>query len=199
MTIRILLLFLFLIAFSSLHADEDRVLASLTRKVEFNSAEEAGKWKLEEFTFKDWLSAVADPSWEFLMSTQTTDFYFAVFRSGNDLIFWNLDRKAQYRSTSTATIPRWQGPSKWVTLKHEVSYPSGGFTHQANGRAFEISDDHEGILEIRHSAGRKQVFQASILWKSKAEQAGAGQPASAPELKPKGKKKPKPASEARRR
>lgn len=175
MITRILLLMLF--GLSSLHADDDRLLASLKRKVELNSAEEAANWKLEKLSFEDWLSAVADPEWKLLTSTQTTDFYFAVFRSGNHLIFWNLDRKAQYRSASTGTSPRWEGPSKRVTLEHEIRHPSGGLKHLANGLAYRISDDHEGSVEITHTAGgggeRKQVFQAVIPWNSGAVKGGA--------------------------
>ena len=195
------IILLFTIATSAVYGDDDRVFANLQRKVEFETSGRAEGWKFEEVGFREWLTAVSDPSWELLLSTQTSDLYFAVFRSGDHLIFWNLDRKGQYNSGSTGTTPRWIGPSKIINLTHQVRDPLVGFTHNEIGSAFQIPDDFDGLLKIEHSAGAGeqslQVFSASIRWKHKAEQAGTGQPATRSESKSEGGDKPQPEAEGR--
>jgi hypothetical protein len=168
------ILFLLALGVSALHGAEENVLSSLHRKVEVASPEAAAAWKFEKFNFEDWLTAISDPSWELLVSTQTTEFFFAAFRDGDHLIFWDLDRNARYRNTSTGTKPRWVGPSKVVTLEHEVSHPTGGFTHNAVARAYQMPADHDGSIEIHHTVTPEggqpiQVFTTKVQWKPAAK------------------------------
>lgn len=184
-----LILALLLPGLPLIHAGEDREFTSKTLKLSFGTSEEAGKWSLRGLAFEDWLAAVSDPGWTELYKGRTDDFYFAIYRSGRHLIFCKNDRKNAYNGGSTGIQeaggrnhkPVHESPSKWTTLKWELSHPSGGLQGQETYTTWKIVDGFAGDIVLDHRVmndttpyrkGLTQVVPWSVKEKEKEKDEG---------------------------
>lgn len=169
-----------LFAYSAFAQDEDREFARKTLQLQFDTVEDAQKWSLRDLDFEQWLKAVSKPDWTELHKSQTDEFYFAIYRSEEHLIFCENDRKDAYRSASTSiratedsiAYSVWEKPSMWTTLKYDVEYPSGGYGGQFTFTTWKIVDDFIGEIILNYRVGsdgaeRRQVLLQTVNWNKK--------------------------------
>lgn len=171
----IFLILLFAACLPAQSNSEDRQFATKSVARQFPDVAEAANWRLDSLPFKDWLQAVTFPNCEPIHSSETEEFYFAVFRSGAHLIFWAADRKARYKSSDIEVTAEGrnakseQEPTKWVVLKFQSTFPSGALRGQSLGTVFKIKDGLRGDLTVRYRVGvdkaTQEVFEQAIPWK----------------------------------
>ena len=163
-------------------ADENREVTSKTLALKFETIADAHKWSLRELGFKEWIEAVAVPGWTELHKSETEDFYFAIFRKGQHLMFCQNDRKDAYRGASTSlravdnkvAYDVWEKPSLWTTLKYNVSYPSASYSGQQVYTAWKIKDGFSGDMIMEFSIKNdgtpyREALRQTITWKQEAE------------------------------
>ncbi|MBA3650760.1 MAG: hypothetical protein H0W66_04575 [Chthoniobacterales bacterium] len=103
--------------------------------------------------------------------------YFAVFRAGDDLVFWHADRKDRYKAGAVGVDDAsgksaWDSPGRWATLKVELRYPKGSITSVDQGAAFLIAGRVQGKVQVTYSVGAgggnyRNVFQQWVRWGQK--------------------------------
>jgi hypothetical protein len=172
-------LFFGVLAMAAVGADgEGREYASKTVSLEFESVDQGRAWSLEGLEFGEWLKTVSDPGWIELHKSMNERFYFAIYRSGDHLIVCKNDRKKafnggsiQVRSSDAKTgYEVKEGPSKWYTLKWEVSYSEGGFSGQEVFDCFKILAGYSGPIEVEQRVKKDDgvdelVLSAVVSWK----------------------------------
>lgn len=169
-----------LAACSAFAQDEDREFARKTLLLKFDTVEDAQKWSLRDLDFEQWLKAVSKPDWTELHKSKTDEFYFAIYRSEDHLIFCENDRKDAYRSASISVRATddsiaysvWEKPSMWTILKYDVEHPSGGYGGQSVFTTWKIVDGFVGDIILNYRVGndggaRRQVLLQSIHWNKK--------------------------------
>ena len=169
-----------LFAYSAFAQDKDREFARKTLQFQFDTIDDAQKWSLRDLDFEQWLKAVSKPGWTELHKSQTDEFYFAIYRSKNHLIFCENDRKDAYRSAAKsirATDDKiaysvWEKPSMWTILKYDVKYPSGGYSGQSVFTTWKIVDGFVGDVVLNYRVGnegaaKRQVLLQAIRWDQK--------------------------------
>ena len=169
-----------LAAFSAFAQEEVREFSSKTLKLKFETVEDATKWSLRALDFAEWLKAVSRSEWTELHKSQTEDFYFAIYRSGDHLIFCENDRKDAYNGALIwvrATDDKiaysvWEKPSMYTTLKYNVEYPTGRYSGQSVFRTWKVVDGYSGaiILEYKVRNGGdeyREVLNQQVEWNMK--------------------------------
>jgi hypothetical protein len=159
-------------------ADEDREVTSKTLELKFETIADAYKWSVRELGFKEWIEAVAVPGWIELHKSETEDFYFAIFRKDQHLMFCQNDRKDAYRLATTSVravddkvaYDVWEKPSLWTTLKHNISFPSGSYSGQQIYAAWKIKDGFSGEMIMKYSVKNdgtpnREVLRQTVTWK----------------------------------
>lgn len=160
------------------YAEENREFSSKTLRFNFDTSEEAKKWSFRALDFKDWLEAVSRPEWIELHKSDSDEFFFAVYRSGNHLIFCENDRRDVYSGASTSiravddkvAYGVWEKPSMWTTLKWDVDYPSGRSGGQFTFTTYKIMEGYKGDIVVNYKVKNddtkyRQVFRESVSWK----------------------------------
>jgi len=168
--------FIFILAFScNLQAKPiNDAFISKTLKIDFESDEKAKEWSLRELPFGEWVNTVSDSNWTELHKSQTTDFYYAIYRSGSHLILCVNDRNNTYFDNTyfidTENHDRpWAEPIVVPTVEWKLTYPNGSVDGQKIFATWKILDDYRGRLTIRFKAqhSRKkgiETFKKNIEW-----------------------------------
>ena len=168
---------------ASLFAEsKDREFIAKQISLTFPSSEEAHQWSLASMSFEDWIKTVSLKKWIILHKSQTKEFFFAVFRSGDHLVFCKNDRSELHKSASTSLravddplgYTVWEMPSKWTSIEHKITYPKGSYTHSSSHSAYKIKEGFTGVVEVSYSSGvsnesRSKVFRESVKWTNPAE------------------------------
>jgi hypothetical protein len=162
------------LSLSGLTQAEEREFASKQITFQLPKGDNGSTWRLDSLPFKEWLDAVTFPDCELLYSSETEDFYFAVFRAHDHLIFWAADRKGRNRPSSlwiTAegrSAKSEQEPSKWVILKFLLKFPNGSLGGQNLGTVLKIKDGLHSDVTVHYSVGEDKgthiVFERAIPW-----------------------------------
>lgn len=174
-------LIFFIVTVGIAQAAKDREFTSKTLHLTFETSADAHKWSLRNLGLKEWLDAVSKPEWTALHSSESGEFYFAVFRSGNHLIFCDNDRKDAYRRTATSLkatndaigFAVAERPNMWTTLKWNVVNPSGGGTSgQRIYATWKIKDGFSGEILLEYNIGNegmpfRKVLNLPISWTNK--------------------------------
>jgi len=142
--------------------------------IHFQSKEEAKEWSLIDLSFDEWVDAVSEPSWTELHKSQTKDFYFAMFRSEQCLIFCVNDRNGAYFGNVYSIDggnhdQSWAVPIVVPTVQWELTYPHGKVEGQKIFATWKILEEYRGNLTIkfssRHTQGKgKNEFKQTIKW-----------------------------------
>jgi hypothetical protein len=142
-------------------ADADKVFSERTVTMHFPSHDEAAKWKLA--SFKQWIDFITSPDWKLLQSSETDDFYFAIFRSDDCLIFWHSERKPRSQDSSSQSsmsitsktdgrdVWKTSPPHRYACIDLHMEYPQGSFSGRYVGDVFKIKDDFHGTLVLSYS------------------------------------------------
>ncbi len=142
----------------------------------FGNVAEANQWRLNILPFKEWLKAVTFPDFQLLHASKTEEFYFAVFRSKGQLIFWHTDRQKRYsRSYEQITddagrSATGKGDSRLVLLQFKLESPGAALEGQESGSVSQIKDGLHGDLTIRFRVGSAnepathQVLEQAVPW-----------------------------------
>ena len=167
------------------HAEGDREFTSKAINIKFETFEAAQKWSIRGLDFEEWLKAVSRPEWKELHRSKNEEFYFAIYRSGDHLIFCQNDRKNAYRGASTSVRASnddvaysvWDKPSLVTILKWNVSYPSGASGGQEVFTTWKIKDGFTGDIILEYSVKNdgtpyREALRQPVTWKAQeAEQA----------------------------
>ena len=163
-------------------ADAGREIAKKEVTEHFASLEEAKQWLSTPFSlpFKQWLANVTFPGWQPLHSAETDTAYYALFRSGDYLIFWHADRasgsKLPTGQSSTGITAKADGrsvgeqPSRWATIAYRLEYPGGAITGQSSALAFKIKDGFHETLILNFNRARsdeaqeRSAYRQEVLW-----------------------------------
>ena len=176
---QVLIILLFALGYALRCGADDREFAKkqITHK---NVGEKPDGWRLNSLPFKEWLDAVTFPDCQLLHSSETEEFYFAVFRSKGHLIFWNADRNSRYQSSNIGITAEGRSAlaegkaSEWTILETTVEFVSGAVRGQLFGQelgsAFVIKSGLDSNVTIHYSVGaanepaRRKVFEQTVPW-----------------------------------
>lgn len=151
--------------------------------IKFDTAEEARNWSLQSLDFKSWLDLISDKNWVTLKTFEQDEFYFAIFRSGNHLIFCKLNKKGSYSGSSkglravdeSIRYDVHKGPSLWSTFHYTLSHPKGSRSGQTTFITWELIDNFTGELILNYSVKNeetpyKKVFHEKFQWTTPRKQ-----------------------------
>lgn len=143
---------------------DERVYTEKTIYRTFGSFDEAQAWSIRGLAFDDWRKVVRKAGWKELHASATEAFYFALYRSGDHLIYCSNDRENAYRGGATSAhavddplgYDVWEPPSKVSLLKYEVDYPTGGYSGQDVFLTWKIVDGFSGKIEVNARVKKDQ-------------------------------------------
>lgn len=156
---------------------EDREFTSKVLDLEFEKREESEKWVLRDLKLAEWLKAVSKADWTELHSSQTDEFYFALYRSGEYLIFCENDRQNAFKGAATSlravddeiAFSVWEKPSMWTTLKWNKEDPWGGSAGQEVYTTWKVIEGFSGDLVVSYRVKKdgenyQQVLRQTVAW-----------------------------------
>lgn len=159
--------------------DRPRELARLEHTAAFDSAEAASAWRFEALPHDTWLHDIAPRGAEMLHSEEAPTHSAAIYRYRGHLVVWLTHRTQPFGRQENLSVraadpdlgdPTTPGtPSRWIAVEHRLTFPHGGFTHNATGPAWAIRDDFRGDLLVvvtrQDRAGeRREVLRATVPW-----------------------------------
>lgn len=150
----------------------------------FTSDDDAKNWSFGTLTLDDWVAVMAKPDWKILQKSETKEFFVAIWRTANQLIFHQYPKPGtEYGYTvevesvpdvGSGIVVRQDN----VSIRYQISSSNEDKVHHDSFTALLIKDGYTGEITLSCTAeSNGEVTQYKVPWNRKAgPDAGANAP-----------------------